>query len=118
MGMQSYANQGYLVPVSKINEFDKIPFEIRKALLESDKEWHPSNEDSSEFSDFANSFVEHYGMFPQFITIDDECGGFSGDVEIGHFIYLHEDDKYIKTIRYEWTQLPFAPEISSWTSFG
>ena len=120
MSSQFYANMGYLLPLNKetLEKFDTIEESVLMGLINLIEE-DGFDPDSAEWSFFVGAFEAEFGLIPDLVFIDFECEGFAGEyTSTGYFLFFGEDDKYNRTIRTEWENLPVEPKASSWTSFG
>ncbi len=123
MSMQSYANMGHLLPFTKENMekfglseeaaplFDYMEQEGDEAAPQESMAWDARDA-------FIEAFEKKWGIAPIFEFLNEEVEGCAGSAEHGIFLYFEDDQKYIKTVRPEWEQLPIEPVVSSWTTFG
>lgn len=119
MSMQHYPNSGYLVHLTEenIRKFEKIDEEVLNDFVEVCKT-EIDLEDNQGWESFREEFYKHYGIYPDWVYIDEECEGLDGGAELGISLHFVDEDKYIRTINPKWSELPIEPEESCWASFG
>jgi hypothetical protein len=124
MSMQSWANMGYLVDLTEENllkfvgdkELVEIFFEEKSDTSCSDWE---VGEGCVCKREILNLITEKWGLTPSFIYLSQDTEGWTGAaVPEKWFLCFGDDDKYQRTIKEEWKNLPVEPEESSWSSLG
>ena len=123
MGMHNWPAHGHLLEFNEKNMkqlgLNEEAAKVTK-LIEDEQYYGIAEEnDNPVVIDFITAFTDKWGITPSFIYLNDEVEGCDGGAEPETlYLYFHDDDKWVKTEKPEWTALPVKPEESSWTIFA
>lgn len=128
MGMHHTAAGGYVIEVTEENirkfKLEQVGedfialmnssgiYEIYESQFDSDSSKDPL------YGPLFDAFNGEYGIIPELLHIQDEADGCDNVQPNGYYFFFTEEDKYVKTIRPEWTNLPIEPQIASWCDYG
>ena len=71
-----------------------------------------------DFEQFFGAFYDKYKISIEIFQVGSEADGCDENIKPdGFYFSFSEEDKYIKTIRPEWKNLPIEPQEAKWTEW-